>query len=74
MVPPRHLHASPLPSFASRPDVVPRYVSFVETVGAVWSWLIGRKPTLWQRTREQRIIDAMIEEAEAEQPKPEGER
>ena len=48
---------SPLPSFCStRPDPVPRYVSFSETVEAVWRWLRGVGPDWRERAREARIV------------------
>ena len=62
---------SPLPSFCStRPDPVPRYVSFSETVEAVWRWLRGVGPDWRERAREARIVaqvaDLMAAEMEDE--------
>jgi hypothetical protein len=54
---------SPLPSFCTRPDVVPRYQSFAEIVTLIWRHLSGRpKPTL----RERQLETAMIERLAAE--------
>jgi hypothetical protein len=58
---------SPLPSFCStRSDVVPRYVSFSETVEAVWRWLRGVGPDWRERAREARIVDAVADLMAAE--------
>jgi hypothetical protein len=60
---------SPLPSFCTvRPDAMPRYVNFAETVGAIWRHITGRpKPTqreLWLAERAiERLADEMEEEA-----------
>jgi hypothetical protein len=47
---------------ASRPATVPRYQSFAEMFGAVWSWLRGVEPDWRQRAREQRIVEALVAE------------
>ena len=44
MRPPSRPSVSPLPSFVSRPDFIPRPVSFVDEMRAVWRWLTGRQP------------------------------
>jgi hypothetical protein len=67
MRPPARYSASPLPSFASRVDVVPRYVSFAETLKALWLWLRGTPRSLHDSIREQRIVEAIAAEFEAEE-------
>ena len=64
MRPPPHPSASPLPSFASRVDVVPRYVSFAESLRTVWRWLRGDRPDWRQRAREARLVEKLVEEIE----------
>ena len=67
MVPPRFQSVSPLHSFASRVDVVPRYLSFSETVGAIWRHLTGRpRPSFREQALEQRAIERLAEEFAAE--------
>lgn len=57
-----------MPSFCSvHPAVVPRYVSFAETVGAIWRHLTGRpKPTTRERWLAERTIERLAEEMETE--------
>jgi hypothetical protein len=58
---------SPLYSFCStRPDAVPRYVSFSETLQAVWRWLRGVEPGWRERAREARMVEALAEVMAAE--------
>jgi hypothetical protein len=59
---PRRYSVSPYYSFvtvSARP--VP---SFAESLRSVWSWMTGRqpKPTLRERAREARLIDALAEQ------------
>ncbi len=66
---------SPLHSFASRPDVVARYVSFAETVRQIVAWLTGRpKPTARERQLEALAVGRLAAEMEAEDERPKGER
>lgn len=62
MVPPRHYHASPLPSFCTIPAPIERTPSFVETLLAIWTWWRGAQPSWKDRVREARAIDALVEE------------
>jgi hypothetical protein len=56
---------TPLYSFCSvRPNVVPRYVSFSETVQAVWRWLRGVEPGWRERAREARTVERLAAEME----------
>jgi hypothetical protein len=55
-------HVSPLHSFASRPDVVPRYVSFSETIGAIIAWLRGDRLTARERQIEAATVERLAEE------------
>jgi hypothetical protein len=63
---PRRYSVTPLPSFATVPA---RPVSFVAMLRSVWRWVSGRqpKPSLRDRIRDERLIDALAEEMEAEE-------
>lgn len=67
MRPPPIPHASPLPSFATRPHVAPRPVSFAELLRAIIAWWKGRPPTLRKRQIEQQRVDRLAEELAEEQ-------
>jgi hypothetical protein len=66
--PPERYSASPLPSWATaRPNVVPRYVSFSETLQAIWQHLSGRpRPSMRERWLAEKAIDRLAEEMAAE--------
>jgi len=66
--PPERCSASPLPSWATaRPNVVPRYVPFSETLQAIWRHLTGRpKPTTRERWFAERAVERLAEEMEEE--------
>jgi hypothetical protein len=61
---------SPLPSWASRPGVIPtrRVPSFGESLKSIWTWLRGgERSTLRQMFAEQRVVERLAEElAEAD--------
>jgi len=58
---------TPLYSFCStRPDPVPRYVSFSEMVQAVWRHLRGVGPNWRERAREARTVERLAEVMAAE--------
>lgn len=67
MIPPRHPSASPLPSFATRPQVAPRPVSFANSLRAIVAWWKGRPPTLRERQIEQQRVERLAEELAEEQ-------
>ena len=54
---------SPLPSFCTvHTDAVPRYVSLVESFGAIWRWLWGVQHLGWRElAREDRIVEAVAD-------------
>jgi hypothetical protein len=62
---PRRYSVTPLHSFATVPA---RPLSFVAELRSVWRWVSGRqpKPNLRDRIREERLIDAIAKEMEAE--------
>ena len=59
-----HPHASPLPSWASRPASLPiaRQPSFTESLKAIWRWWRPRPVSL----RERQLADAVVERIAAE--------
>ena len=65
MRPPPIPHASPLPSFCTRPEgafPITRRVSFAEALGQVVGWPRGRQPDWRQRVREAKWVDLLAEE------------
>jgi hypothetical protein len=65
-----HPHASPLPSWASRPPTPHRAPSFGETLGIIWRWWRGVQPSWRERVKEQRLVDRLADEL-PEEPEPE---
>jgi hypothetical protein len=68
MRPPDRYNVSPLPSWATvSPDTVPRYVSFSETIRAIWRHLTGRpRPTQRERWLAELAVERLAEEMDAE--------
>ena len=63
--------ASPLYSFCSRPDMIPAHrapPSLADALRQILRWITGRERprSLYELFREQRLIDAIAEELEAE--------
>ena len=65
--PPRY-SVSPLPSFCTViTSTVPRYVSFQETVQAIWRHLTGKpRPSMRERWLAEQAIERLAEELDAE--------
>lgn len=55
-------HASPLHSFASRTDVVPRYMTLREMIAAIIAWWRGVKPSLRERQLAEAVVERLAEE------------
>lgn len=69
MRPPDRYSTSPLPSWATQFGDLPtqHVLSFAETVRQIVQWLKGTRPSYQQRVREQRIVDLLAEQLEADE-------
>lgn len=63
-------HASPLPSWASRPPTAHRGPDFSQTLAILWRWARGVQPNWRDRWAEQKLVDRLADEMEDE-PEPE---
>jgi hypothetical protein len=62
---PRRYSVSPWYSFVT--VTTPRHVpSFIESVRLIWNWLRGVGPDWRQRVKEERLVERLAEELEAE--------
>jgi hypothetical protein len=67
--------ASPLPSYASRPGLQPRPVSFSDMLRSIIAWWRGVHPNWRERFAEQRLIERLAQalaEADSKERKTKG--
>ena len=71
---PRRYSVSPLPSFCVVPAPTHRVPSLLESLKSIWRWWRQPKPTLSEQFREAKLIAALAQELEENEPPTEASR